>query len=344
MTSADASSLTDLPTTTQQWVLASRPTGMPTDENFRLETVDLPELNDGDILVANKVATVDPYMRGRMNDVKSYIPPFQIDQPLTGGAVGTVLATKSDKFKVGDTVRHQYGWQTNAVIADSEATPVDLNVAPAAAYLGILGLTGLTAYAGLTAVGEMKEGDVVFISGAAGAVGSAAGQFAKQMGASRVIGSAGSDEKVKRLLELGFDAAFNYNDGPVAEQLAKAAPEGIDFYFDNVGGDHLEAALDAMNDGGRLALCGAIAGYNETDRVPGPDNMANIITRGLTLRGFTLGSFLHLSPEFQERMSAWFAEGRIAYDETIVDGIEHTVDAFLSMMRGGNTGKMLVRV
>lgn len=268
MTSTDASSTTELPTTTQQWVLASRPTGLPTDENFRLETVDLPELNDGDILVANSVATVDPYMRGRMNDTKSYVPPFQLDQPMTGGAVGTVLASKSDKFQVGDAVRHSYGWQTNAVIADSEATPVDLNVAPAAAHLGILGLTGLTAYVGLTAVGEMKEGDVVFISGAAGAVGSAAGQFAKQMGAARVIGSAGSDEKVERLLELGFDAAFNYNDGPVAEQLAKAAPEGIDFYFDNVGGDHLEAAIGAMRTFGRVAMCGAISQYNTLELRP----------------------------------------------------------------------------
>ncbi|WP_286683263.1 NADP-dependent oxidoreductase [Corynebacterium sp. S1S1] len=342
MTSTDASSTTELPTTTQQWVLASRPTGLPTDESFRLETVDLPELNDGDILVANSVATVDPYMRGRMNGTKSYVPPFQLDQPMTGGAVGTVLASKSDKFQVGDAVRHSYGWQTNAVIADSEATPVDLNVAPAAAYLGILGLTGLTAYVGLTAVGEMKEGDVVFISGAAGAVGSAAGQFAKQMGASRVIGSAGSDEKVERLLELGFDAAFNYNDGPVAEQLAQAAPEGIDFYFDNVGGDHLEAAIGAMRTFGRVAMCGAISQYNNTGAPTGPRNLALAIGKCITLRGFVLGKYLHLAGEFQERMAPLVVSGKVAYDVTTRHGIENMPAAFLELFSGGNTGKMVV--
>lgn len=332
----------EVPTTTQQWVLASRPTGMPTAENFRLETVELPALSDGDILVSNTVATVDPYMRGRMNDVKSYIPPFQIDQPLTGGAVGTVLASKSEKFKVGDSVRHPYGWQTAAVLADSEATPVDLNVAPAAAYLGILGLTGLTAYAGLTEVGEIKQGDVVFISGAAGAVGSAAGQFAKQLGAAKVIGSAGSDEKVQRLLELGFDAAFNYKDGQVAEQLAKAAPEGIDLYFDNVGGDHLEAAISSLRTFGRVAMCGAISQYNSTETPTGPRNLALVIGKCLTLRGFVLGKYLHLAAKFQETMAPLVVGGEISYDVTTRHGIENMPSAFLELFSGGNTGKMVV--
>lgn len=343
MTTNDAAATpTNLPTTTQQWVLASRPTGMPTDENFRLETVELPALSDGDILVANTVATVDPYMRGRMNDVKSYIPPFQIDQPLTGGAVGTVVASKSEKFAVGDTVRHPYGWQTNAVVSESEANPVDLNLAPASAYLGILGLTGLTAYAGLTEVGEMKEGDVVFISGAAGAVGSAAGQFAKQLGAAKVIGSAGSDEKVQRLLELGFDEAFNYKDGNVAEQLAKAAPEGIDFYFDNVGGDHLEAAIKSLRTFGRVAMCGAISQYNSTEAPTGPRNLALAIGKCLTLRGFVLGKYLHLSGEFQEKIAPLVVGGQISYDVTTRHGIENMPDSFLELFSGGNTGKMVV--
>lgn len=216
---------------------------------------------------------------------------------------------------------------------------------PLSLRLHILGMTGLTAYVGLTAIAGLAPGDTVFVSGAAGAVGTAVGQIAKLLGAGRVIGSAGSPEKVALLTEkYGYDAAFNYKDGPVREQLAALAPEGVDVFFDNVGGDHLEAALDVMNDGGRIALCGAITSYNTTERVPGPDNMANIITRGLRLQGFTLASYLHLSPEFSEKMTRWFAEGRIAYDETIVDGIENTVDAFLDMMRGANTGKMLVRV
>lgn len=332
----------ELPTQTQQWVLASRPKGMPTAENFRLETIDLPALSDGDILVTNTVATVDPYMRGRMNDVKSYIPPFQIDQPLTGGAVGQVVASKSEKFAVGDWVQHSFGWQTHAVVADSTATPVDVNLAPAHAYLSILGLTGLTAYVGLTAVGEMKEGDTVFISGAAGAVGSAAGQIAKHLGASRVIGSAGSAEKVARLRELGFDAAFNYHDGPVATSLADAAPEGIDFYFDNVGGEHLEAAIGAFKDFGRAALCGAISQYNSTERPAGPRNLVLAIGKCLTLRGFVLGHYLHLAEEFRTKIAPLVVSGEIKYDVTTRHGIENMPAAFLELFSGGNTGKMVV--
>ncbi len=211
---------------------------------------------------------------------------------------------------------------------------------PLSLRLHILGMTGLTAYVGLTAIAGLAPGDTVFVSGAAGAVGTAVGQIAKLLGAGRVIGSAGSAEKVALLTEkYGYDAAFNYKDGPVRKQLAGLAPEGVDVFFDNVGGDHLEAALDVMNDGGRIALCGAITSYNTTEPVPGPDNMANIITRGLRLQGFTLANYLHLSPEFSEKMTRWFAEGRIAYDETIVHGIENTVDAFLDMMRGANTGR-----
>ena len=260
-------------TTAKQWVLASRPEGSPSSENFRLEEVELPELADGQILVENTFASVDPYMRGRMNDTKSYIEPFQIDQPLTGTAVGTVTESRSEKFKAGDTVRHFAGWRTHAVLHEDQAEQIDTSIAPAEAYLGILGLTGLTAYVGLTAVGEMKQGDVVFISGAAGAVGSAAGQIAKHLGAAKVIGSAGSAEKIDYITDLGFDAAFNYKDGDVKGQLAKAAPEGVDVYFDNVGGDHLEAAIANANTFGRIAMCGAIAQYNDTEPAPGPRNL-----------------------------------------------------------------------
>ncbi|GAA3670576.1 NADP-dependent oxidoreductase [Microbacterium marinilacus] len=296
--------------------------------------------------MANEFVSVDPYMRGRMNDVRSYVAPYALGEVIAGGAVGRVVESAADALPVGAVVLHQHGW-SDVVQADAStfrAVP-EIPGVPLSVRLHILGMTGLTAYVGLTAIAGLKECDTVFVSGAAGAVGTAVGQIAKLLGAGRVIGSAGTAEKVALLTEkYGYDAAFDYKDGPVRAQLAAAAPEGVDVFFDNVGGDHLEAALDVMNDGGRLALCGAIAGYNTTERVPGPDNLANVITRGLTLTGFTIGNHLHLSPEFGERMAGWFAEGRVAYDETIVDGIENTVDAFLDMMRGANTGKMLVRI
>ncbi|WP_336501763.1 NADP-dependent oxidoreductase [Microbacterium paraoxydans] len=332
--------------TSTQIQLARRPEGWPTPDDFRTVEVELSDPAPGEVRVANEFVSVDPYMRGRMNDVRSYVAPYALDEVIAGGAIGRVVASAADDLPVGTVVLHQHGW-SDVVQADAStfrALP-EVPGMPLSLRLHILGMTGLTAYVGLTAIADLAPGDTVFVSGAAGAVGTAVGQIAKLLGAGRVIGSAGSAEKVALLTEkYGYDAAFNYKDGPVREQLAALAPEGVDVFFDNVGGDHLEAALDVMNDGGRIALCGAITSYNTTEPVPGPDNMANIITRGLRLQGFTLANYLHLSPEFSEKMTRWFAEGRIAYDETIVDGIENTVDAFLDMMRGANTGKMLVRV
>ena len=245
---------TTRPTTTRAVHLASRPHGAPTEDNFRIEEISLPELSDGQILVANDVMSVDPYMRGRMNDVKSYVPPFHIDRPLDGGAVGTVIESRSEDIPEGSHVSHQLGWREHAVLNAGDAHIIDTDIAPASAYLSVLGMTGLTAYAGLTRAAEMKAGDAVFVSGAAGAVGSMVGQLARLLGASRVIGSAGTDAKVARLRELGFDAAFNYHDGPSTELLGQAAPDGIDVYYDNVGGDHLEAAIDHLNIDGRVQL------------------------------------------------------------------------------------------
>ncbi|CAM4339509.1 MULTISPECIES: NADP-dependent oxidoreductase [Corynebacterium] len=330
-------------TTAKQWVLASRPEGAPNSENFRLEEVALPEMADGQILVQNTFASVDPYMRGRMNDTKSYIEPFQIDQPLTGTAVGTVAESRSERFKVGDTVRHFAGWRTHAVLDENQAERIDTSIAPAEAYLGILGLTGLTAYVGLTAVGEMKQGDVVFISGAAGAVGSAAGQIAKHLGAAKVIGSAGSAEKIDYITGIGFDAAFNYKDGDVKGQLAKAAPEGVDVYFDNVGGDHLEAAIEHANTFGRIAMCGAIAQYNDTEPAPGPRNLGLAIGKCLTLRGFVVGQYSHLAEEFQEKIAPLVVDGSIGYETTMREGIDTMPNAFLELFEGANTGKMIVK-
>ncbi|QQR99417.1 MAG: NADP-dependent oxidoreductase [Austwickia sp.] len=332
------------PTSSRQIVLAERPTGWPTQDTFRTESVDLPDLAPDQVLVRNLVMSVDPYMRGRMNDVKSYIPPFQIDAPLDGGAVGEVIASTSDALPVGSTVLHGLGWREHAIVPASSATAVDVDVAPASAYLGVLGMPGLTAYAGLLAAGEFQPGDAVFASGAAGAVGSLVGQIAKLKGASRVVGSAGSPAKVARLLDLGFDAAFDYHDGPVVDRLREASPDGIDVYFDNVGGDHLEAALTRLNVDGRVAMCGAIAQYNDATPRAAPRNLALAIGKRLTLRGFVVAKYAGMRGEFVADMSGWLAGGQIRYDETFRDGLDAAPTAFLEMMRGANRGKMLVRL
>lgn len=334
-----------IPAQTREIHLASRPKGRPAPDNFRMVDSDIPELQDGQLLVANRFMSVDPYMRGRMNDVKSYSAPFPLDAALDGGAVGEVIASRSAAHKVGDVVVHQLGWREHAVVDGAAASTVPDGLGPGSAFLGALGMTGLTAYAGLLKVAAFKEGDVVFVSGAAGAVGSMVGQIAKAMGAGKVIGSAGSPEKVARLLELGFDAAFNYNDAPVADQLRDAAGErGIDVYFDNVGGEHLEAALEMLNVGGRVAMCGAIAQYNSTEPPAAPRNLAVAIGKQLTLRGFLVGGQRQHAGEFREKMAGWLADGTVRYDETIVDGLENAPAAFIDLLEGANTGKMLVRL
>ncbi|MFN8099629.1 MAG: NADP-dependent oxidoreductase [Dermatophilaceae bacterium] len=333
-----------LPTTTDQIVLAARPHGVPTLDDFRLESAPIPPLGEDEVLVRNTVMSVDPYMRGRMNDVKSYIPPFQIGEPLDGGAVGEVIAAGSTRHTVGSTVLHGLGWREYAVVKARSAAPVDTALAPAAAYLGVLGMPGLTAYAGLVAAAEFREGDAVFVSGAAGAVGSLVGQIARLKGASRVIGSAGSPAKVARLLELGFDAAFDYHDGRVADRLREAAPDGIDVYFDNVGGAHLEAAIGRMNVNGRIALCGAISAYNATEAPCAPRNLTLAIGKCLTLRGFIVNTYASLRPQFLAEVGPWVADGRLRYDETWRDGLDAAPQAFLDLLAGANTGKMLVRL
>lgn len=333
--------------------LVSRPVGWPEETDFRTVQIPLDDPAPGEVRVANEFISVDPYMRGRMIDVRSYVPPFQLGETMTGGAVGRVVASASDDLPEGSLVLHQLGWRDIAQapakaftrLPEPPRTPEGDAGFASSVYLGVLGMTGLTAYVGLTTIARMQPGDIVFISGAAGAVGTAAGQIARLLGAGSVIGSAGSDAKVELLTSrYGYDRAINYKNGPIRKQLRAAAPDGIDVYFDNVGGDHLEAALDSFNDDGRAALCGAIVGYNATERVPGPSNMSNIITRSLTLRGFTVGHHFDQGPEFTARMSEWLTAGDVVYDETVVDGVDHAVDAFLGMMRGENTGKMVVRI
>jgi NADPH-dependent curcumin reductase CurA len=279
-----------------------------------------------------------------MNDVKSYVPPFQLDAPLDGGAVGEVVASGDDALAVGDTVLHGLGWREYALSPAKRVRKIDTSMAPPQAYLGVLGMPGLTAYAGLVDVAGLDDGDVVFVSGAAGAVGGLAGQIAKLRG-HHVIGSAGSPEKVEYVTgELGFDAAFDYHDGRVADLLAQAAPDGIDVFFDNVGGEHLEAAIGALHVHGRAALCGSISTYNAVEPPPGPRNMGLLVGRRLTLRGFLVGDHTDLRPEFAETVAGWLRSGELVARETVREGLEEAVSAFLGLLRGGNTGKMVVRL
>jgi NADPH-dependent curcumin reductase CurA len=259
--------------------------------------------------------------------------------------VGTVEASGADAVPVGASVLHMAGWRDYALLEAGAATVVDTGLAPAAAYLGVLGTTGLTAWAGLLDVAEFKAGETVFVSGAAGAVGSVAGQIAKLKGAARVIGSAGGPQKAKALVEsFGFDAAIDYRAGDLPGQLAAAAPQGIDVYFDNVGGEHLEAAIGALRKNGRVALCGSISGYNDAEPQPGPRNLGLAVGKRLTLRGFIVLDFAPKFPQFVAEMAPWLASGQIVAAETVIEGLEKTPEAFLSLFTGGNTGKMLVKL
>jgi len=329
----------------RQIVLASRPSGWPTDDNFALTEADRPDLADGQVRVRNLFMSVDPYMRGRMNDVKSYVPPFRVGEPLEGGAIGEVTESRSPDLAQGDLVLHMLGWRDEAVLPARQArkvTPAG-GLSPSV-YLGVLGMPTLTAYVGVLDIAALKPGDVVFVSGAAGAVGSMAGQIAKLKGAARVIGSAGTEEKVRWLREIGFDAAFNYRTAPVLAQLREAAPDGIDVYFDNVGADHLDAALVMLNNHGRVAMCGAIAHYNATEPPAGPGNLGLVVSKRLTLRGFIIIDHADRQPDMIADVSAWLRDGKLTHAETIVDGLERAPRAFIDLLRGANTGKMLVRL
>mgnify|MGYP003622934688 CR=1 FL=1 len=325
--------------------LAARPHGEPTPSDFEVAEVDVPGPGDGELRVRNLFISVDPYMRGRMNDVKSYSPPFRVGEVMTGGAVGEVIESNSSDFVPGDNVLSQLGWREYAVADAARFRRVDETGLPLSAYLGVLGMPGLTAWVGVVDIGSLQEGEAFFVSGAAGAVGGLAGQIARLRGATRVIGSAGSDEKVRHLVEeLGFDAAVSYRTSPVAEQLRVAAPEGIDVYFDNVGGEHLEAAIAHLRVHGRVAACGMISLYNATEPPPGPRNMPMIVGKRLAIRGFLVGDHQHRLPDFLQEMGGWLRKGKIHAPETVVEGIENAPGAFIGLLKGENTGKMVVRL
>ena len=328
---------------TREIRLGSRPKGIPTAANFTLARTELEPLQDQEVVVRNLFMSVDPYMRGRMNEGKSYVPPFELGKPLDGGAVGEVIESRAKEFKPGDAVTSNFGWREYFIAASKELHPVSREIQPLSVYLGTLGMTGMTAWVGLNLV-QVKAGDVIFISGAAGAVGNVAGQLAKLRGC-RVIGSAGSAEKVKFLREeCGFDIAFNYKVGPVLEQLNLGAPDGVDVYFDNVGGETLEAALSALRVHGRIIACGGISGYNEEKPRPGPSNLFNIITKRLTMKGFIVRDWLDRQAEFEKEVGGYFKAGKLKHKETVVKGIDKAVGAFIGLFQGQNVGKMVVEL
>ncbi len=325
--------------------LREHPVGMPTTETFELAEVPIPQPGEGQFLVRNIWMSVDPYMRGRMMGLRTYVDPFQIGEPLSGGCVGQVVQSNHDGFAVGDYVMGMLGWREFWVSDGTEVRKIDPAVAPIQTFLGMLGMPGMTAYAGLIRVGKVKEGDTVFVSAAAGAVGSVVCQIAKIKGC-RVVGSAGSQQKIDWLRdEAGVDYAFNYKEvDNLGKELAKACPEGIDLYFENVGGAHLEAALGRMNDFGRVAVCGFIDQYNSPTPPPGPRTLINVIPKRLRIEGFIVTDHLDIAPQFFGDMGQWIAEGKIKWKETVVEGLENAPRAFLGLFTGDNIGKMLVQV
>ena len=324
------------------WHLMRRPAGMPVMDDFALKEIALPALDEGMVRVVNRWLSVDPYMRGRMNDVKSYVPPFQLDAPMDGGAVGEVVESCDPAFAPGDMVLHMAGWRDEAVVPAAALNKLPrLDVDPQA-FLGNLGLTGGTAYFGLLEAASAKEGDVVFVSAAAGAVGSAVVQIAKARGMT-VIGSAGGADKCDFVRSLGADAVVDYKAGGLLKQLAAAAPKGVDVYFDNVGGEHLDAAFALARQNGRFAICGMIDGYNKGDPACFRYIM-RVIAMRIRVQGFIYTDYMGKMGAFYRDMGGWIANGQVKARDTVVDGLERMPDAFLGLFSGANTGKMLVKL
>jgi NADPH-dependent curcumin reductase CurA len=331
-------------TTSREIRLKSRPVGTPVADNFELATVDLPAPGAGEVQVRNHWMTVDPYMRGRMNDVKSYSPPFALGEAMQGGAVGEVITSNDPSLAVGDLVQSMYGWREAFNAPASAVQKLDTFGLPPQAFLGVAGMPGMTAWVGLLKIAAMKDGDVVFVSGAAGAVGQIVVQIAKIKG-NTVIGSCGGADKVAYLKSIGCDEVIDYKAEPdLTAALNRVAPKGIDVYFENVGGEHMDAAIAAARPFARFALCGMISQYNSAGEMYGVKNLIQAVGKSIRLEGFIVSnSFQHL-PEFLKDMSGWIAGGKIQWKETIDEGIENAPGAFLKLFKGENTGKMLVKL
>ncbi len=324
--------------------LRRRPQGMPQEDDFELVELPVPEAGPSQVLVRNVYMSVDPYMRGRMNERRSYAPSFEIGQTLYGGCVGQIVASRNDRYRVGDFFYSNYGWREYFVSDGRGLMPIDPTLAPIQAFLGPLGMPGLTAYYGLLDIGRPEEGQTIFVSAASGAVGSIACQIAKLKGC-RVVGSAGSPEKVAWLLEAGIDAAFNYKEaGSLPAELAKHCPAGIDIYFENVGSPFLDAALLNMNPFGRIVLCGMIAHYNALEPLPGPRYLPLAVSKRLLLQGFIISDHYDRLPSFYADMGQWIKTGQITWRETIMEGIEDAPKALKKLFSGENFGKMLVQI
>lgn len=329
--------------------LTARPVGEPQDSDFETATVELPELADGQVLLRTIYLSLDPYMRGRMSDAKSYADPQPLGEVMLGGTVSEVVESRSDRRAVGDVVLAFTGWQTHAVVDARATRKVDPTVAPISTSLGVLGMPGFTAYSGLLAIGQPKEGETVVVAAATGPVGSAVGQIARIKGA-RAVGIAGGPEKCRALIEeFGFDAAVDHRSPTFREDLAAATPDGIDVYFENVGGHVADAVASRLNRFARIPVCGLVAGYNDTEAPAGPDNlpgfMRRVLTLSLTVRGFIQDEFIPTHhDQFLTDMAGWVRDGSVRYREDIVDGLENTPEAFRGLLAGRNFGKLLVRV
>jgi NADPH-dependent curcumin reductase CurA len=329
-------------------LLASRPEGEPKGENFRLDTAPVPQPGEGEVLIRTKWLSLDPYMRGRMSAAKSYAKPVEIGAVMEGGTVGEIVSSRNNAFREGDIVLSHSGWQDYAVSNGQGLRRLDPNTAPIQTALGVLGMPGMTAYTGLLNIGQPKEGETVVVAAATGPVGSAVGQIAKMKGA-RAVGIAGGPEKCRLLVEeFGFDAAIDHRAPDLPEQLAKACPKGIDVYFENVGGKVWDAVFPLLNDFARIPVCGIVSHYNDTALPPGPDRtpqlMGAVLRKRLTLRGFIVWDFASQAGEFAREMGSWVKEGRIRYREDVVDGLENAPEAFIGLLKGRNTGKLLIRV
>ena len=332
--------------TARQIHLVSRPVGMPTQDNFKLLEVELQPPKEGEVLVVNKFMSVDPYMRGRMNAAASYATPYAVNEVMYGGAVGEVVESADSSLQAGDIVLNGAAWQDKFVVsADTVSKLIPFDPEQLSLYMGTLGMPGLTAYVGLLKYGEPKSGETVFVSAASGAVGANVCQIAKLKGC-RVIGSVGSDEKAQWLRdECGVDVVINYKTcGDLTAALLEAAPEGVDVYFENVGGEHLQAALSAMNPFGRIAACGMISNYNNTEPAPGPNNLMFIVGKKIRINGFIVSDHAEMRPQFLQDMVPWIQQGKIKSRETITEGLENAVDAFLGLFSGNNFGKMVIKL